>query len=84
MLVQYKIRCLCTYNVYLRLTNSSEPQRVQVAVLLKLCAEKTVLVSLLPNLALVGGEEGITVSAFNGINRINATGDEDEDLCIGV
>ena len=74
----------CTYNVYLRLTNSSEPQRVQVAVLLKLCAEKTVLVSLLPNLALVGGEEGITVSAFNGINRINATGDEDEDLCIGV
>ena len=74
----------CTYNVYLRLTNSSEPQRVQVAVLLKLCAEKTVLVSLLPNLALVGGEERITVSAFNGINRINATGDEDEDLCIGV
>ena len=74
----------CTYNVYLRLTNSSEPQRVQVAVLLKLCAEKTVLVSLLPNLDVVGGAEGITVSAFNGINRINATGDEDEDLCIGV
>ena len=56
----------CTYNVYLRLTNSSEPQRVQVAVLLKLCAEKTVLVSLLPNLAVVGGAEGIIVSAFNG------------------
>ena len=41
-----------------------------MAVLLKLCAEKTVLVSLHPNLALVGGEEGITVSAFNGINRL--------------
>ena len=57
---------------------------MQVAVLLKLFAEKTVLVSLLPNLDVVGGAEGITVSAFNGINRINATGDEDEDLCIGV
>ena len=56
----------CTYNAFFRLHNSSEPQRVQVAVLLKLCGEKTVLVSLLPNLALVGGEEGITVSAFNG------------------
>ena len=65
----HNAQCM-SYNVYLRLTNSSEPQRVQVAVLLKLCAEKTVLVSLLPNLALVGGEERITVSAFNGINRI--------------
>ena len=56
----------CTYNAFFRLQNSSEPQRVQVAVLLKLCAEKTVLVSLLPNLDVVGGAKGITVSAFNG------------------